>query len=145
MGPGNILTMFKNEMFSLWRAGKLQKELSSTRIALADLDFQEPIIKGTKAKDIIKTKECVIDRMKEISFRDENGKHILVRIGQNLAMYIGDLPFENARRVFDLPRLPKWTKEKAIHEDIQIKRLKLYYYLPHQCNKDGKVYDGNKS
>ena len=83
--------------------------------------------------------------MKEISFRDENGKHILVHKGQNLAMYICDLPFENARRVFDLPRLPKWTKEKAIHEDIQIKRLKLYYYLPHQCNKDGKVYDGNKS
>ena len=58
-------------------------------------------------------------------------------------MYIGDLPFENARRGFDPPRLPKWKMEKAIHEDIQIKRLKLSDYLPHQCGKDGEVCNGH--
>ena len=68
--------------------------------------------------------------MKEISFRDEKGKHILVHKGQDLAMYIGDLSFENARRGFDPPRLLEWKMEKAIHEDIQIKRLKLSDYLP---------------
>ena len=49
--------------------------------------------------------------------------------GQELAMYIGDKPFQEAKRGFERPRLPKWKMEKAIYEDIPRRKLKLSDYL----------------
>ena len=110
--------------------GRFKKNCLLRELHLLIQNLKNPEAKEQKLKIPQKTKECAIDRMKEISFRDENGKHILVHKGQDQAMYIGDLPFENARRWFDPPRLSKWKMEKAIHEDIQIKKLKLSDYLP---------------
>ena len=59
--------MSKNEVFSLWQAGPLQKELSPQRIALADPDSQELKREGTKAKDTIKNKR-VYNCQNEINF-----------------------------------------------------------------------------
>jgi len=102
-----------------------------------------------ESKDLFKNApkkvKTAYDRMKEVTFRQENEKVILVHQNQDLAIYINDtLSFERAKRGFEPPRLPKWKLDKAIYEDIQISRLKFSDFLPHQCGSDGEVLDGHK-
>lgn len=79
----------------------------------------------------------------EVEFKEKGGKHYMFHKGQELAMYIGNKPFQEAKRGFERPRLPKWKMEKAIYEDIPRRKLKLSDYLPHQCGKCGEVLDGH--
>ena len=69
-------------------------------------------------------------RMKEVVFRQEGKYHIMSHKGQDLATYIGEYPFEKARGGFKPPRLPHWQMEKAIKNDLQVKKLKISDYLP---------------
>ena len=61
--------------------------------------LKNPEEECTKVKDFSKSKSSAVESMKEITFKEENGKHILAHKGQNLSMYIRGLPFENAKRV----------------------------------------------
>ena len=80
--------------------------------------------------------------MKEVVFRQEGKYHIMSHKEQDLATYIGEYPFEKARGGFEPPRLPHWQMEKAIKSDLQVKKLKISDYLPHQCGADGEVLNG---
>lgn len=104
---------------------------------LKEKKVEEP--KETKNKPRIKT---ATDRMKEVVFRQEGKYHIMSHKGQDLATYIGEYPFEKARGGFEPPRLPHWQMEKAIKNDLQVKKLKISDYLPHQCGADGEVLNG---
>ena len=98
-----------------------------------------------KQKKAPKKVKTAYDRMREVTFRHENEKVILVHKNQDLAVYSNDnIPFEKARRGFEPPRLPKWKLDKAIYGDIQTSRLKFSDLLPHQCGSDGEVFDGHQ-
>ena len=82
-----------------------------------------------ESKDLLKKApkkvKMAYDRMKEVTFRQEKEKVILVYQNQDLAIYSNDtLPFERAKRGFEPPRLPKWKLDKAIYEGIQVSRFK---------------------
>ena len=51
----------------------------------------------------------------EVEFKEKGGKYCMFHKGQELAMYIGNKPFQEAKRGFERPRLPKWKMEKAIY------------------------------
>ena len=97
------------------------------------------IDKLEKLYNIIKTVE---DRMKEVTFRRDGKNYIMQHKGQDLAMYIGDLPFEEAKRFFEPPILPKWQLDKKVKSDIQIRKLKISNHLPSQCGMEGEVLNG---
>ena len=116
---------------------KYQLNIAIQMLKRASLGEKQEKIKQKNSKY-----ETAYDRMKQVVFREENGKHILQHNGIDLGEYFGDLPFQQARRGFDPPRHPKWKMNKEIYEDIQLSRLKLSDYLPHQCGKDGEVLNG---
>ena len=76
--------MSKNEVFSLWGQGHFKKNCLLRELHLLILILKNPEAKEEKLKIQQKKNESTIDKMKEISFRDENGKHILVHKGQDL-------------------------------------------------------------
>ena len=82
--------------------------------------------------------------MKEIAFIKEKGDHILVHKGKELSVYIWGLSFELPEQGLFLPDRRSGKLEKAIHEDIQINKLKLSDYLPHQWAKNGEECEGHK-
>ena len=106
------------------------------------------MLKGKKVEEQKETKnkqkrtKTATDRMKEMVFRQEGEQYIMTHKGQDLAIYSGDYPFEKARGGFEPPRLPHWQMEKAIKNDLQVNKLKISDYLPHQCGADGEVLNG---
>ena len=101
--------------------------------------MEEPI----KIQKQTKKQKTAYDRMKEVAFRKDGDKMVMSHKGQDLAVYIGEKPFELAKMGFEPPRLPKWKLDKAILSDIQTSRLKISDFLPHQCGLDGEVHDGH--
>ena len=93
---------------------------------------------------IQKYKKKALDLYKQMEFKKEGNKHIMSYNGIELALYIGDYPFDKAKRGFERPILPKWKMEKKILTDLPSKNLKISDYLPHQCGKCGEVINGHK-
>ena len=81
---------------------------------------------------IQKYKKKALDLYKQMEFKKEGNKHIMSYNGIELALYIGDYPFDKAKRGFERPILPKWKMEKKILTDLPSKNLKISDYLPHQ-------------
>ena len=48
----------------------------------------------------------------EVEFKEKGGKYYMFHKGQEIAMYIGYKPFQDAKRGFESPRFLKWKMEK---------------------------------
>jgi len=89
-----------------------------------------------------KQNQTLYDRCKIVEFRQEKNRWIMSYKGMDLADYIGDYPFDQAKLGFENQLLPKWKMEKPIRSAMPAKDLKLSKYLPHQCGADGEVLNG---
>ena len=56
--------------------------------------------------------------MKEVVFKQERNDFIMCCKDQELAVYICDKPFKEAKKFFELQNFPKWQLEKEIKSDL---------------------------
>ena len=71
-----------------------------------------------------------IDRMKEVTFRQEGKDFIMCHKGQDLAIYIDEQQFQEIRGYFEPTTLPKWQLDKVIKITVHTNQLKIYNHLP---------------
>ena len=93
---------------------------------------------------IQKIKKKAIDLYEQFGFKKEGKNYVMSYNGLEIAIYVGDYPFNKAKRVFEITDLPAWKMEKEILSDLPPKNLKISDYLQNHCGKCGEVINGHK-
>ena len=79
-----------------------------------------------------------------MEFKKEGKNYVISYNVLEFAIYVGDYPFDKAKRGFQRHHLLTWKLEKKILSDLPSKNLKISYYLQHQCGKCREVINGHK-